>query len=321
MNVQAVPSSHSNRFILPRYAQESPVRHVQFAQEPAHDAVTHGRPSGGRRPFDGIIDRPLAEPKRRSCVPIAHWNTKQACYVGLGVAGLVGVIVGSVYGVRRQHAVDAHPVAFNETFATLDPDLWTVSNGTRNEGAFYCGFTQDAVKTGPNGLTLSVIPGDYVRRDYGCAQIISTQTYTYGTFSASMRASPQPGVVTALFTYVESKPELNQEIDIEMTGANNTAVWVTSYRDAKVTTELVPLPYNVSTETHVYAFDWRKNFIAWSIDGKEILRQTEDLPKAVPTKLFMSTWLREPSDFGGQFDPKVTQPVSSSHFDWVAFEP
>ena len=57
------------------------------------------------------------------------------------------------------------------------------------------------------------------------------------------------------------------------------------------------------------------------MDGQEIHRLNEQLPKPVLTRLFFSTWLRAPNEFAGEYDPEVVQPRTSSAFDWVAFRP
>ncbi len=312
--------STSESIPMPSAAKASKSRRVQFdgAQAPRRSALRG--PSHRLDSFEGADAEARAQSRRHGCVPLRQWNTKHFCYAAVSLAAAVGIVTGAAVGTRRDSG-SSGPGAFNDTFTSIDPNFWTVSNGTRNNGAYACGFTHDAVSSGANGLTLSVLPGSYVSRNYGCAQLISTQNFTYGTFSASIRPSPQPGVVSALFTYVETKPTVNQEIDLEFTGANSSLVWATTYNNAHVNTTTLPVNFNVSTEAHIYAIDWRDSYIAWSVDGVETYRATSNLPAAVPTKLFMSTWLRSPSTFGGEYDPNITLPTASSHFNWVAFNP
>jgi endo-1,3-1,4-beta-glycanase ExoK len=211
--------------------------------------------------------------------------------------------------------------AFNNTFASLDPALWTIANNRTVGGAYACSFTQDAVSTVNNELHLSVFPGEFGQNSYGCGQLTHTSNFTYGIFGAKFQAVNEPGIVTALFTYVETKPDINQEIDIEITGANTSVLLATSYRNGNATTAKIPLGFDAAASTHDYAFEWRKAYIAWQVDGREVYRLTDGLPLALPTSLFMNTWLRKPSDFAGEYNASVIRPATNSLFDWFAYQP
>lgn len=239
----------------------------------------------------------------------------------------IGLSVGLGFGLsslrRHVNALGPNELSgpFNRTFSAENLSAWRIFDGTSNGGAFRCGFSRSAVRTSDDKLSLSVTRVPTFDMPASCAQLVYRQPFSYGRFSVRLQPAKALGVVTAFFLYTETTSGQNQEMDIEFRGRNTSLLMATSYRDANATTDDISLATDAAGAARTYAFDWRPTSIAWSVDGQERYRQTENLPRYTQQHLFLSTWLREPSEWAGAWDLGQPVPTGTSGFEWVAFEP
>src|ERR1700747_1876550 len=92
--------------------------------------------------------------------------------------------------------------AFIENFNNLDPTLWLASDGYVNPGNFYnatwrvANATVNPV-TGLLSLSISPDSAPGATKPYAAGQLSSVNGgFGYGTYSASLRAAPEPGVIS-----------------------------------------------------------------------------------------------------------------------------
>ena len=167
-----------------------------------------------------------------------------------------------------------------------------------------------------NFISLSILeipPVSVEATKYSCAQLRHNQVVdTF--FSVRTQAVRGLGVVTAFFTNVETGDGQNQEIDIEFTGATTSLLWASTWRDGHNFTRAIPLGFDAALAPHDYSFRWRAEEVTWYIDGIELLARTRQstLPRQAPTRLYISTWLRTPSSWAGQYDPTAPRKQTSS---------
>lgn len=208
---------------------------------------------------------------------------------------------------------------FVDTLQSIDPNRWSIANGYSNGGTFDCGFTTQAVSTSSAGMAMTISQGDYSGMPYSCAEIDSKTFYTYGTFSARMKAIPASGVITALFTYISTSTG-DQAINIEITGLNTKVLWATSWLDGTSLGKSIPLSFDASADYHDYAFDWRADHITWYVDGQAVYTLTQNLPRPVPAYFIANTWVStgDPS-WAGYFTYPGT-PLSSG-YEWISYAP
>src|SRR5690606_8511884 len=152
-----------------------------------------------------------------------------------------------------------------------------------------CSFVLTQVHATEAGTTITIGKNSHLK-PYSCGELISTETNIgYGFYSIDMIASNVVGQVTAFFVIVEGE----SEIDIELTGLNTTIGWMNCWIGDQQILVSVDLGFDASQDWHNYAFEWRKDFIAWYVDGKEVLRRT-DLSTVDPTKyeykLAINSW-------------------------------
>ncbi|KAF8946303.1 hypothetical protein BGZ47_000849 [Haplosporangium gracile] len=168
--------------------------------------------------------------------------------------------------------------------------------------------------TKSNGLPVPAPPGSkrapHPGRPYNCGEMISRDRgIGYGKYTVDMVSTDIRGHVTALFLIAHSNtPGEGSEIDIELTGLDPTAVWLTVWKGSTQRAVKVPLGFDASKGWHTYSVEWQPGFIAWSVDGKEILRRT-DLWTADPQtpgveyKLALNSWTHDEEEdlWAGKF--------------------
>ncbi|KAG0255695.1 hypothetical protein BGZ95_005702, partial [Linnemannia exigua] len=148
-------------------------------------------------------------------------------------------------------------------------------------------------------------------KPYSCGQMVNrNRGIGYGKYSIDMIPTDVVGHVTAFFliTHGATPNGEGSEIDIELTGLNSTVVWLNIWKGAIGHPVKIPLGFDASKGWHNYAIEWQPGFIAWSVDGKEVLRRTDvettdpRLPE-VEYRLSMNSWTHDVADhWAGKFE-------------------
>ena len=126
---------------------------------------------------------------------------------------------------------------------------------------------------------------------YSGGEFRTNKFYSYGYYETSMQAIKNDGVVSSFFTYTgPSDDNPWDEIDIEILGKDTTKVQLNYYTNGVGNHEkMIDLGFDSSLEYHTYGFDWQPDYIAWYIDGKEVYRATDNIPKTAG-KIMMNAW-------------------------------
>lgn len=277
----------------------------------------------GRVAYRSFGVAPLEPEPSRLATWWQHRTRKQkACVLGgaaaAGTALVVGLGAGLPTAAAHRRTVTAD--SFSSDFSPQGLQQWNISDSRANGGSYRCGFTRNAVQTPNNELMLSITNDAVADKPTGCGQLLHDGVFGYGLFSGQIQPLAAPGVVTALFLYAETSDGINQEIDIEFVGKNTIQMWATAYRDAKPTTQSIDLGFDAATAMHNYSFNWTPQAISWQVDGQEVLRFTDNLPRYVRQSLYVSTWLRQPSDWAGQYNVSAPLPSGGSRFARVTYQ-
>ncbi len=157
-------------------------------------------------------------------------------------------------------------------------------------------------------------------------ELYTTASYSYGRFEARIQFAGGDGVVSSFFLWKnesEMKEVFWNELDLE-------TVWA----DCELKTNaLYGLPEANHTDSsgseggwctgfHTYAFEWTPDYVAWSVDGTELRRETGADSEAFRDnaaegmQLHFNTW---PGDntFGGNFTEAIL-PVHE-YINWVQY--
>lgn len=159
------------------------------------------------------------------------------------------------------------------------------------------------------------------------AELYTSESYSYGRFEARVQFAGGDGVVSSYFLW-KSGSEMSEvfwnELDLE-------TVWA----DCELKTNaLYGLPEKNNTDSsgsdggwctgfHTYAFEWTPDYVAWSVDGTELRRETgadstafRDNASADGMQIHFNVWPGD-STFGGNFTEAIL-PVHE-YINWVQY--
>ncbi|MBN2414559.1 family 16 glycosylhydrolase [bacterium] len=175
-------------------------------------------------------------------------------------------------------------------------------------------LTRYAVKPRPALMTLALLAAvthlsPVFAREYKGAELRTRESFLYGRFEVSYRASRGSGQTSTFFTYNDDYPNTPwNEIDIEIMGRyrddvqfNTIATGVRSHVRHQY------VDFDPGLDYHVYACEWTPDYVAWFIDGEEAARQTGDHIAALqyPQKIMMNIWQPAAAGWAGEFDERI----------------
>jgi beta-glucanase (GH16 family) len=170
-------------------------------------------------------------------------------------------------------------------------------------------------------LTLLLSLSSHAKKFKG-AEIRTNESYLYGRFEVKMKASQNSGMLVTFFTFYDA-PDFAQnwnEIDIEILGRYpNEVQYNTIVGNHKMNEHRQVLEFNPHEGYHVYSFDWTPEYVSWSVDGKEVYKQSGEHIAAMnkPQKIMMNIWSSSLWDWTGTWDdPKL--PLYGS-YDYVKY--
>lgn len=187
-----------------------------------------------------------------------------------------------------------------------------------------CSFRDTQVHESSDGTRIT-IGKDSDLKPYSCGELIYRHgELTYGHYSIEMVASNVVGQVTSFFLITDD----NSEIDIELTGLDNRIGWMNIWHDHKQNPVSIDLPFDTSTGWHTYSFEWREDFVAWSVDGKVVLNRT-DVPTTNPSstnyRLVINSWTQVNPEvnikWAGKFKYPADGHVPQSRFRNIRYRP
>jgi hypothetical protein len=156
-------------------------------------------------------------------------------------------------------------------------------------------------------LVMAQVLGYAQSKQYVGAEIRTQESFLYGRFEVRMKSVEASGMLMSFFTFYD-QPDFAQrwnEIDIEILGRYQNEVQFNAITGKHQMHEhRHVLDFNPHLDFHVYAFDWTPEYIAWSVDGKEVYRQTgEHIAKMnQQQKIMMNIWPSEFWEWTGPWD-------------------
>ncbi len=168
---------------------------------------------------------------------------------------------------------------------------------------------------------LTILPKDYKGTEYR-----TKAAYTYGRFEVRMKAANREGMLSSFFTYFDgtysdpwSTSKWN-EIDLEILGRYDNNIQFNTITPGQVNhVSHYPTNFSPHLDYHVYAFEWTPQYVAWFVDGQEVLRQTGSHIASLnrPQKIMMNIWNPLYENWAGLLNP-ATLPAFA-YYDWVSY--
>lgn len=171
-------------------------------------------------------------------------------------------------------------------------------------------------------ITILLLYGNIISKPYKGAELRTHTSYLHGRFEVRMKSTVGSGMLSSFFTYHDGTnlPANWNEIDIEILGR---------YTDREQFNVISPgqvdhvfdyiSDFNPHQAFHVYAFEWTPDYVAWSVDGYEVYRQTDSHIQELihSQKIMMNIWLPDYPSWVGPFNPAIL-PVYA-YYDWVKY--
>ncbi len=159
-------------------------------------------------------------------------------------------------------------------------------------------------------------------RDFKGAEYRTKLSYTYGRFEVRMKSAFREGMLSSFFTYYDGGGGIGNwnEIDIEIMGRyfdNAQFNTITPNQTNHVAHK--PMQTSPHQDYHTYAFEWTPEYVAWFIDGVEVLKQTGSHIQTLtlPQKIMMNIWNPLYENWAGVFNPEALP--AFAYYDWVSY--
>jgi hypothetical protein len=159
-------------------------------------------------------------------------------------------------------------------------------------------------------------------KDFKGAELRTKLSYKYGRFEVRMKSASREGMLSSFFTYYDGGGGTGNwnEIDIEVMGRYNDNVQFNTITPGQVNhVGHYPMLSSLHTDYHIYAFEWTPDYVAWFVDGNEVLKQTgphiQSLDKA--QKVMMNVWNPLYINWAGTFNPNSLP--AFAYYDWVKY--
>lgn len=163
---------------------------------------------------------------------------------------------------------------------------------------------------------------DIFGKEFKGAEYRTKLSYTYGRFEARIKSAYREGMLSSFFTYYDGGGGIGNwnEIDIEIMGRYFDNVQFNTITPNQ-TNHVAHKPMQTSPHQyyHTYAFEWTPEYVAWFIDGVEVLKQsgTHIQTLNLPQKIMMNIWNPAFENWAGVFIPESLP--AFAYYDWVSY--
>lgn len=203
---------------------------------------------------------------------------------------------------------------WEDHFDDFDQDRWEKATHTFSPSQ----FAKENVTFQNGTMKLHLTDKPTGKKSFSGAEYRTKEKYLYGKFVVRAKFAPGSGVVSSFFTFRDPiRPRWN-EIDIEVLGKDMSVMQFTHWwdRSPNYIPKYFKLDFDMDKEFHEYDFQWTPDYIAWSIDGKEMYRVTENICD-LSQQIMMNIWITNNDDWAGKFDRSVLP--TFSEYDYVKY--
>lgn len=172
-------------------------------------------------------------------------------------------------------------------------------------------------------LSMALLIGSALAKDYKGAELRTQATFTYGRFEVNYKASYGAGQTSTFFTYHElgsgGLDEWN-ELDIEILGRYTDDIQFNPITPGQVSHEHHQwVDFDPTADFHTYAFEWTPEYVAWFVEGEDVHRQTGDHIAALnrDQKIMMNIWPPAYISWVGELDDRMLPFLA--YYDWVSY--
>ncbi len=148
-------------------------------------------------------------------------------------------------------------------------------------------------------------------REYTSGAIAARSRHTYGRYSARVRPSAVPGLITGVFLHRDAP---RQEIDLEFLGQDSRHMLVNVYYNPgcdgtrlqygyRGTPTLIDLGFDASEDFHLYEIEWEPDVIRWRVDERLVHERYVWEPTPIPNlpaEFNLNLWHSRSTELAGR---------------------
>ena len=165
-----------------------------------------------------------------------------------------------------------------------------------------------------------------VANPYKGAEYRTKDLYLYGRFEVRMKPANVEGMLSSFFTYFDGTPsdpwDVSKwnEVDLEILGRYDDNIQFNTITPGQTNhVSHFPMSTPPQLDYHIYAFEWTQQYVAWFVDGVEVLRQTGGHISTItrPQKIMMNVWYPLFPNWAGKLHPESLP--AFAYYDWVSY--
>jgi beta-glucanase (GH16 family) len=154
-------------------------------------------------------------------------------------------------------------------------------------------------------------------KKYKGAEVRTNESFLYGKFEVKMKSTAGAGVINSFFTFYDEEGFVENwnEIDVEILGRYKNEVQFNGIvKSHQMNEHRQTLSFNPHKDFHIYSFEWTPEYLAWSVDGIEMQRDTGAYVKALDKaqKIMMNLWISDSPSWAGVWTDSIL-PVQSEY--------
>lgn len=223
--------------------------------------------------------------------------------------------------------VHATGTSFVDGLDSQDTSRWTRSNDVYSGEplsnvwrADHIAYASGQMQLRLNTAPCSMAPEQCGGRSSASGQLVSTDTYGLGRYTAVLRAATGQGVVTDFMKYTGSLVGTPTDlVGMHIQGQDPTRLQV-SYVQAGVGAQYqsINLGFDASAGLHTYAFDTSAGALRWYVDNSEVFSVASGSLPTADGYIVSDVWAASPS-VAPLFGTYAGTPTRA-YFDSIAFE-
>lgn len=202
------------------------------------------------------------------------------------------------------------PIIVLESLTTASSEIRSIAETFPGNLAI---FAHDSVTFDRRGAIVMIDRKADGPKPYQSGALASKRHFSYGRFSAEIRAAPGAGLVTGFFLHRHAP---RQEIDVELPGNDPQRMLINVYFNPgdhgtaldfgyRGTPFYIDLGFDSTAAFHLYEVDWHPSRIVWSVDGKIVHERVGWDPTPIPhlpMRLHANLWAPRSEQLAGQID-------------------
>jgi beta-glucanase (GH16 family) len=244
----------------------------------------------------------------------AHLRPLKSLTLALALLPIAGMVHAS--GTSFVDELDSQ----NTSLWTPSDDVFSVAPVNNSWRADHIAYAAGQMQLRLNTAPCAMAPEQCGGLSSAAGQLVSTDTYGLGHYTAVLQAATGQGVVTDFMKYTGSPVGAPTSlVGMHIQGQDPTRLQV-SYFQAGVGAQYqtISLGFDASAGLHTYAFDTSAGALRWYVDNSEVFSVTSGVQTSSEGYIISDVWAASPATASlfGTYSGTATR----AYFDSISFD-